>query len=74
MKIVADRQETAIAIPIIVKPIEVEVALTIIAVEIDHVAVTVNLAGRTKSNYGELPLKFGVFSPKRQQFRMRCWS
>ena len=42
--IVANRQEAVVGIPVVVEPIEVEVALRTILVEIRHVAVVIDLA------------------------------
>jgi len=41
--IVAHREEPVVAIPVIVKPIEVELALRVILVEVEDVAITVDL-------------------------------
>jgi hypothetical protein len=41
---VANGQETVVVIPVIVPPIEVEVALGTVLVEVRHVAVTIDLA------------------------------
>jgi hypothetical protein len=40
---VANRQETIVRIPIIVPPIEVELALRVVLVEIRHVAIAIDL-------------------------------
>ncbi len=42
--IVANAQETIVGIPVIVPPIEVQVALGIVPVEVRNIAVTINLA------------------------------
>ncbi len=43
----ANGEETVVAIPVVVPPIEVEVALGIVPVEIRHVAVAIDLRDRT---------------------------
>ncbi len=43
---VANGQETVVAIPVVVPPIEVEVPLGVVLVEIRHVAVAVDLGDR----------------------------
>lgn len=47
MKIVADSEKTIVRIPVIVKPIQIQLAPVAIVVEIRHVAVTVHHADRT---------------------------
>jgi len=46
MKRFADTGETAITIPVIVKPIQIQVALISVPVQIRHMAVTVKDTGR----------------------------
>jgi hypothetical protein len=41
---VANREEAVVGVPVIVPPIEIEVALGTVLVEIRHVAVTIDLA------------------------------
>lgn len=41
--IVANRQEAVVGVPVVVPPIEVELALGVVLVEIRHVAVAINL-------------------------------
>lgn len=41
---VADRKEAVVGIPVVVEPIEVEVALGVALVEVRHIAVAVDLA------------------------------
>jgi hypothetical protein len=43
---VANGQEAVVAIPVVVPPIEVEVALPVVLVEMRHVAVAVDLGDR----------------------------
>lgn len=43
----ANGKETVVAIPVVVPPIQVEVTLAVVDVEIRHVAVTVDLRDRT---------------------------
>ena len=43
---VANGEETVVAIPVVVPPIEVEVALGIVPVEVRHVAVAIDLRDR----------------------------
>lgn len=40
----ANLEETIVGVPVVIEPIEVEVALRVVLVEIRHVAVTVNLS------------------------------
>lgn len=47
MKIVADSQETIVVVPVIVKPVQVQVTLALVVVKIGHVAVAVHEADRT---------------------------
>jgi hypothetical protein len=44
---VANSKETIVGIPVIVEPIEIEVALGTILVEIEHVAVAIDLGNGT---------------------------
>ena len=43
MKLLADREETIDVVPVIVVPVEVQVALGAVPVEVGHVAVTVRI-------------------------------
>ena len=47
---VANGQETAVVIPIVVKVVQVQVPLGIVLVEVRHVAVTVNHSRRNMSD------------------------
>lgn len=46
MKKLAEGQEPVVTVPVIVKPVEVQVTLAIVAVEIANVAVAVNQSDR----------------------------
>ena len=41
---VADRQEAVVGVPVIVPPVEVELALRVVLVEIRHIAIAIDLA------------------------------
>jgi hypothetical protein len=54
---VANREEPVVGIPVVVPPIEVEVPLGTVSVEIRHVAVTVDLSdGALYEKLSEAPL------------------
>lgn len=54
--LVANSKETIVGIPIIAPPIEVEVTLRIVPVEVRHVAVTIDLANRASCKKLSTPL------------------
>ena len=54
-------------IPVIVTPVQVQVALGIIPVQNRNVDIAVNLRGRTETDDGKLELLFGVSRPRSEQ-------
>jgi hypothetical protein len=52
----SEGEEAVVVIPIIVKPIQVEVALRIVLVEVSHVAVVIDLRNRASYEILSVPL------------------
>ena len=53
--IIANPEETIVGIPVVVEPIEVEVALRTVLVEIRHMAVAINLSNGTLCKRPSVP-------------------
>jgi hypothetical protein len=59
---VANREETIVGVPVIVPPIEVQVPLGIVPVEVRHVAVAVDLADGASCEKPSMPLPSDRFA------------
>ena len=60
--IVANRKEAVVGIPVIVPPIEVEVTLRIVPVEVRNVTVTIDLANGALCEKPSIPLPPDCFT------------
>ena len=61
-RIVANREEAVVGVPVVVPPVEVEVTLRTVPVEIRHVAVAIDLANGALCEKPPMPLPPDCFA------------